>query len=734
MGTTYGSFGPTWPRLARLGRITTRPVVRAVGRSMAFHTPDGAHAQALGKQLVGRLASGESVLLVGIGPAGHNTGVALVEASQTDGIRVLANDEEERFVGQKHYDRFPSRTVELLTQRLEGLGRSFDDVLGVFASWDYLETVSTLVGVTLEHVPRSLAMAHPAASREFNGSHIVQALLAPRQLGRELGRKGPVPIVGMPHHDNHAYFAYGVSPFAGQEESVLVAVVDGFGDRGAVTVYRAGPEGVVPVYENRSVLDSLGMFYGVMSSTQGGWTFLSSEGRYMGAAAWGNADRMTNPFYRRLRQLLYFGENGVVRVNRRMANWHLAGQRNPYRPELVSVVGPPIPREKMWNPDAVLNVEDIEHSDVTTERVDKAAAVQMVFEDALFHIVDHQIRQTGIDRLVLAGGTALNCVANMRLLERFDEAYFRRYLGRKSHLRLWIPPTPGDAGVVMGAPYQFAMRHGAKPGGCLPSVFLCGTSPTTSDIRCALAANDEIRHQLLGNVLDHGARDHVAGRLAEVIARDGIVGIYQGAAETGPRALGHRSILANPCNPRTLEALNARVKFRERIRPLAPMLTLRAAEELYNLAPGASAAAYDAYDYMILTVQAKERARALVPAVVHHDGTSRIQIVRQRNNALMHAYLVALGHRLGVEVSVNTSLNVGSPIVQTPEQAVDVLFRAQGMDGLLMIAEDGEAFAVWRADGSSTSAREGHRSAWLEAFDVPLIPAPETMNRQGGYA
>ena len=124
--------------------------------------------------------------------------------------------------------------------------------------------------------------------------------------------------------------------------------------------------------------------------------------------------------------------------------------RKPYTPELISLLGRPVAPEEVWNPDAVLRVEDIHHHPNTQERLDKAAATQMVFEDALIHIVDCLIRTTGSDRLVLTGGAALNAVANMRLLEKFDESYYSRVLGRRTQLHLWVPPVPGDAGATVG--------------------------------------------------------------------------------------------------------------------------------------------------------------------------------------------------------------------------------------------------------------------------------------------
>jgi len=188
--------------------------------------------------------------------------------------------------------------------------------------------------------------------------------------------------------------------------------------------------------------------------------------------------------------------------------------------------------------------------------------------------------------------------------------------------------------------------------------------------------------------------------------------LYQGAAETGPRALGHRSILGNPCDPATRERLNARVKYREAIRPLAPMATLEAAQEYFELLEGADDANYNAYNYMVLTAQSKPHARDKIPAVIHADGTGRIQIVRAEDDPLTYAYLKALGHHIGVELSVNTSFNVAGPIAQTPQQAVETLRRSAGLDVVLMIAGDGAVTAAWHGGGRDSGRFKGWLSDW----------------------
>ena len=431
----------------------------------------------------------------------------------------------------------------------------------------------------------------------------------PKILAKQLGLAERVPLICLPHHDNHAWFSFAASPFADDGEPVAIAVLDGTGDQGSISLYVVENGAMRRLYCNDSMFDSLGAFYSVISSTQGGWTWLSSEGRYMGAAAWGDMNRASNPYYARLRDVLHFGEAGEVRLNRAMANWYCDPFDNPYKTALTDILGPPLTPDQLWNPDAVLRVEDIHHRPDTKDRLDKAAATQLVFEDAMIHVVDHLLRITGASRLVLTGGVALNAIGNMRLLEHFDEAWFAGAQQRKARLHLWVPPVPGDPGVTIGAAWLFAHLAGAPRGAPMTHAFYCGLPPSHEDIASALDA-DDIASQRIGDISTADGRDAIADLMAFMVAQNGVIALYQGAAETGPRALGHRSILANPCDPEARERLNERVKYREAIRPLAPMATLEAAQEYFELLPGASDAGYNAYNYMVLTAQSKPaRAR-----------------------------------------------------------------------------------------------------------------------------
>lgn len=704
-------IGPTYPRLGRFGFRATRRLTTWLMALAGFHANDSRFTTKRIKTIRAKLARGETVYLAGLGlPGTHNSGIALVEVTHAHGPRLLVNNEEERFSGDKHTTQYPRAALEAMRVTLQKMGRDVGDIDGWLTSWDYPDLVGSLVRSVIEEFPESLKLLRTQNSVSFDSRRFEQMTRTPKLLRKQFGLSARVPLMMMPHHDNHAWFSFAASPFP-DDEAVAIAVLDGTGDLGSVSTYVAHKGEIRKLFCNDSVFDSLGAFYSVISSTQGGWTWLSCEGRYMGAAAWGDMDRASNPYYARLREVLDFGAGGEVRLNRAMGNWYCDPFEHPYKQPLIDILGEPLSPDQLWNPDAVLRVEDIEHRADTQDRLDKAAATQLVFEDALIHIVDHLLRTTGARRLVLTGGVALNALGNMKLLQHFNEAWFAQEQGRDARLHLWVPPVPGDPGVTIGAAWTFAHLIGAPRGKPITHAFYCGEASAAEDVAHALDT-DDIASQSIGSIATPEGRDAVADLIAFIIANSGIVALYQGAAETGPRALGHRSILANPCDPATRERLNARVKFREAIRPLAPMATLEAAQAYFELLEGAGDADYNAYNYMVLTAQSKPHAREKIPAVIHADGTGRIQIVRSEDDPLTYAILKALGRRIGVEVSVNTSFNVAGPIAQTPQQAVETLSRSAGLDVVVLVASDGAATAAWHG-GTRDS---GRFTAWLSAW------------------
>jgi carbamoyltransferase len=707
-------IGPRHPRLGAAGFGLARALFGPFYARRNIHRADSDVAKAQIAAIRAKIERGGTAYLAGVSAAGmHNSGVALIEVTREGGPRLLLNNEEERFSGNKHTTEYPRQSIAAMLDALAPRGLTAADIDGWFGSWDSAVFCATLVRSILEELPATWPMLKNEPTPVFSLRDLDRGMRAARRIGEQIGG-APVPLIATAHHDNHAWFSYAASPFAHDGGAVLVAVLDGVGDTGSISIYRCEGGRMQCLYCNDSVADSLGIFYSVISSTQGGWTWLSSEGRYMGATAYGNNDRATNPYYKALKPLLVLGANGALHVDRDLANWQCDILHRPYKPGLIEILGPPIDYDDMWNPDAVLRVEDIAHKEATRDRLDKAAATQMVFEDALMHVLAHWIRTTQCDRLVFTGGLGLNALGNMRVLEHFDEDWYRREMGRPGRLHLWVPPTPNDTGVTIGAAYMGAYLAGYGIGEPAEHAFYCGLPPADGDIRAAFTERPDVDCIPLQPCDSVATRAAYADFMAFMTAQDAIFALYQGAAETGPRALGHRSILANPCNPQTRENLNARVKYREAIRPLAPMATLEAAKQFFQLSDGASDADYNAYNYMVLTAHATAEARRRIPSVVHADGTGRIQIVRETTDPLTHAYLKALGRRIGVEVAVNTSFNVAGPIAQTPAQALDTLRRSKGLDAVLMFAENGPVYAaLHKGVGGEGGARF---RAWLDAW------------------
>jgi carbamoyltransferase len=704
--------GPKHPRLGAAGFRAARWLSARLLTAAGFHPLGSDFANGRIAFVREQLQRGETVYLAGLGPPGtHNSGVALVEVTQANGPRLIVNNEEERFSGTKHTTEYPRDSIDAMAATLRSMGRDIGDIAAWLTTWDYPTLFGTLVRSVLEEAPQGLKLLSNTEAAGFDGRRLEQMTRTPKLLGKQLGLAARVPLICLPHHDNHAWFSFAASPFADTGEPVAIAVLDGTGDRGSISLYVAEAGAMRCLSCNDSVFDSLGAFYSVISSTQGGWTWLSSEGRYMGAAAWGDMSRRTNRYYGRLKDVLDFGADGAIKLNRAMANWQCDPFEHPYKHALLELLGEPLKPDQLWNPDAVLRVEDIKHRRDTQDRLDKAAATQLVFEDAMIHVVDHLLRTTGANRLVLTGGVALNAIGNMRLLEHFDEQWFASAQQRRARLHLWVPPTPGDAGVTIGAAWLFAHLAGAPRGAPMTHAFYCGLAPSHDDIAAALKA-DGLASQRIGDIATSAGRDDIADLLAFIVAQGGVIALYQGAAETGPRALGHRSILANPCDPQARERLNERVKYREAIRPLAPMATLEAAQEYFDLLEGASDAEYNAYNYMVLTAQSKPHAHDKIPAVIHADGTGRVQIVRAEDDPLTYAYLKALGRHIGVEMSVNTSFNVAGPIAQTPRQAIDTLRRSKGLDVVLLVASDGAVSAAWHGGDRDS----GRFTAWLSEW------------------
>ncbi len=687
-------IGPRFPRLGAWGYRAAIPLTRRFAAHRGMFRLDDAFGQARAEHVREKIGRRQPVHLLGVATGGHDSGASLVEVDESGTVKLVSSHAEERLVGTKRYGGLPLVSLALAREDLAARRLGAADLDAALASFDYAHLFARGAESVLECLPGSLGLVH----RRAYGESLPQlwgALSAPDRLGTPLGLKGRLPLVGMPHHGNHAAFSWAASPFARSGEATLVAVLDAQGDDCAISVFLARAGRLRRVFSNGSFWDSLGHLFGFLSSCYGGWPLGDAEGRWMAAAAYGDLDRRTNPYYRVLRRILHLGDKGALHVDRSLVNWHNRLEQKPFAPAMAELFGPPFDHEDLARPDVALSFDMTGPKGDDEDRVQKAAATQLVLEDGLLHVLEHWLDETSSSRLVLTGGVALNCSANLRVIEALRE---RRDRGRAKRLRFWLPPVPADDGAHIGAAFQLALRCGASPPGALPHAFHCGEEPSVAEIEAAAARRPGVTLEPLGDTSSDTECRVVAKRIADLLASGRILGLFQGRAEIGRRALGHRSLLANPCDPEVPARLNRQVKRREPFRPVAPMCTRREAARWFLLDDAASADDFDAYRWMGLAARARPETQARLPAAVHRDGTARVQIVPECE-VLTHAILAALGERTGAEVAINTSLNREGPIAQTPDDAFDVFVRADGLDALVLVGSGGPSYLARRRIG-----------------------------------
>ncbi|UCF07582.1 MAG: carbamoyl transferase [Thermoplasmata archaeon] len=432
------------------------------------------------------------------------------------------------------------------------------------------------------------------------------------------------------HHDAHCASAYYASGF---DEAMIVSA-DLSGDS-VCTEFCRGSGQDMEVLRRIPKPNSLGIFYSVLTQYVG-FQRDNDEYKVMGLSSYGTRGAFDFDWF-----LKYGG--GAYDLNTDYIRIPPPGQPNPskqepfYNQKLVDKMGAP----------------RLPEGEVTAHYEDIAACGQEHLEKVFVEMVTQLHKDTGLRKLCLAGGVALNCVVNQRLmnLDFIDDLY--------------IQPAASDAGLSLGAAYMMARREGFTLK-ALPDVFM-GPEYT----------NDELQQSLDMAGVKYSEEKDVASVAAQKVSEDKIVGWYHGRMEFGPRALGNRTILANPQNPDMKDIVNNKIKFREQFRPFAPSV-LEEDSPLYFV--GKSKAA----PYMTITFDVTEGAKDVIPSVVHVDDTSRIQTVNKEQNAIYYEYLQELKKVTGHGVTLNTSFNVkGDPIVNTPYQAL-ATFYGSGMDVLIL--------------------------------------------------
>jgi carbamoyltransferase len=442
-----------------------------------------------------------------------------------------------------------------------------------------------------------------------------------------LGRPLKQSFHFVPHHMAHAASAYFPSGF----DRAAILSLDGIGEVAGSFLAKAQGTRIQPV-ESIDYPNSLGFLWEVISSYLGFSHYDASK--VMGLAAYGNPDI----FRRKLQSALRVGKEDYA-----VSPEFLTANPNLYA-KLEAVFGPP-------------RFEEGENSEILPRHADIAAALQEATNEAVMALVRRLKRQVPFDKLCMAGGVALNCVTNeiVRKSGEFSDVF--------------IPSAPHDAGTAIGAAQiVHCSKQKSSPERGMSSPYL---GPAFE------------RREILAAVKSSGLearRSKSPGRdAAEMIADGKIVAWFQGRMEFGPRALGNRSLLADPRRPDMRTILNQKVKHREDFRPFAPSVMAEHADEWFELG-GARATSHG---FMLFACDVKPELRDRIPSVVHLDGSARVQLVSRELNPRFHELISAFHAKTGVPIVVNTSFNDSEPIVCTPTDAI-VTFRKSGIDALFM--------------------------------------------------
>lgn len=546
--------------------------------------------------------------VLGLSAFYHDSAAALV----VDGVPVAAAHEE-RFSRRKHDAGLPRRAVDFCV-RQAGL-RLADIDLIAFYEEPFLK---------LDRMARSVqALQPPLAALDALGwwESVERNLALQEGLAVALGGDGGERVCFVQHHVSHAASAFYPSPF--REAACLT--LDGVGEW-ATTLLAEGRGEELRAVEQIDYPHSLGLLYSALTAYLG-FAANSDEYKVMALAALGR------PAYRRpLEELFRIFEDGSFALAHNPLAVSPAHQ-SPDQEAMESLLGlPPRPR----------------NAPLAQEHYDLARSLQDLTEEALLGLLRRLHRQTGLDRLALAGGVALNGVANFKA---FRASPFRD---------VFIQPAAGDAGGALGAAlYAYYQGGREKPARRESPVFdpFLGPGFAQEEVERAFDA-EGVRYRTL-------AWEELLEVVAQALAEDRVVGWFQGRMELGPRALGGRSILASPRNAAMKDIVNHKVKFREGFRPFAPMLPEEEAPRFLGLAER-----FPPLYHMLFVVPVAEAERGRIPAVLHDDHTTRPQLVNREAHPRVYALLRAFEAKSGVPVLLNTSFNLaGEPIVCTPYDA-----------------------------------------------------------------
>ncbi|MDP8233331.1 MAG: carbamoyltransferase [Candidatus Saelkia tenebricola] len=557
--------------------------------------------------------------------------------------KLTAAAEEERFTRIKHDYSFPHNAIKFCLEH-EGITSEDLDFV-VFHEKPFLK-FERIIKTILATFPKSCNLFKDVAitwlkDKLWIKSTIAQSLNMPEN-----------KILFSQHHLSHAASAFLSSPF--KEAAILT--IDGVGEW-ATTTFGKGQTNKITLLNEITFPHSLGLLYSVFTAFLG---FKVNNGEYkvMGMSAYG-APKHIDKIY----QLIEVNDDGSFKLNMKYFSFHYS-TKHSFNKNFIKLFGTPREREKRF----VLDRESFEHNQtpITEDEIkenqnfaDIAASIQKVTEDILIKMANSVYQKTGLKSLCISGGVALNCVANYKILQNtpFTDIY--------------IQPASGDSGAALGAALYVWHCLLDKKRETIISHSYWGKEYSNQEIDIFLKENN-IAHKYLN-------QNELIEYTAEKIKNGKIVGWFQGRFEWGPRALGNRSILADPRNLKMKQIVNTKIKFREPFRPFAPSVLAEHASDFFDI--DAIAQQYPA-KFMLYTVPVKRRD--LIPAVTHVNGMSRIQIVTKEDNPLYHTLIENFYQKTGVPLLLNTSFNLkGEPMVNSPEDAYSTFLRS-GIDVLVL--------------------------------------------------
>ncbi|MCM8789861.1 MAG: carbamoyltransferase [Candidatus Omnitrophica bacterium] len=586
------------------------------------------------------------MFILGISCYYHDSAACLLK----DGYLVAAA-EEERFTRIKHDFSFPHRAIKFCLEFGGIKGKDLNFV--VFHEKPFLK---------FERIIKTIISTYPQSANLFSDTAInwlKDKLWIKANISESLGIAED-KILFSEHHLSHAASSFFCSPF--KETAILTC--DGAGEW-ATTVLGAGRaewngqgKNEIQLFEEIRFPHSLGLLYSVFTAFLG---FEVNEGEYkvMGMAGFGEPK-----YVDRVYELINLNDNGSFKLNMKYFSFHYHTKRS-FNKHFRKLFGPPRnPKARFVTSKTSL----YDYTEPATEEeirinqyyADVASSIQKVTEDILIKIANYLYNKTGMKKLCYSGGVALNCLANSRILNEtgFDE--------------IFIQPSAGDSGAAIGAalyvwhcflkkPRKFTLEHA-----------YWGRAYSDDEIRAFLEEKN-LEYDYAED------EDKLLDLVTDALISQKIIGWFQGRAEWGPRALGNRSILADPRNEKMKDIVNIRIKFREPFRPFASSVLFEKAKDFFDL--GKLDSQYP-LKFMLYTARVSKKDK--IPAVTHIDGSSRIQLVDKKTNLFYYCLIERFYQRTGIPVLLNTSFNLkGEPIVNSPQEAFNT-FVQSGLDMLVL--------------------------------------------------